>query len=92
MDIECIFCRSIIPSDNSSQHSDKIPPEGNFSGIDSVDTTEGKVANNASDNSFDIFMSKKIAEYQVSKFEILIIPKIKFLTFLDHHTCSIVDQ
>ena len=36
VDIECIFCHSIIPSDNLSTHADRVPPENNVSGFESV--------------------------------------------------------
>ena len=36
IDIECIFCHSIIPSDNLLAHADGVPPENNVSGFESV--------------------------------------------------------
>ena len=36
VDIECIFCHSIIPSNNLSTHADRAPPENNVSGFESV--------------------------------------------------------
>ena len=50
VDIECIFCHSIIPSNNLSTHADRAPPENNVSGFESVLDQVNDQSDHASDD------------------------------------------